>query len=444
VKTLVKIAFKNLNRQKKRSFLLGGAIAFGIMIVTVIDGFAGAFVDNLAGNMADLFAGHVFVEGVEKSPSKKAIEIIRDDHVINQALAASGIGMRLVQKRSGADATLVFEGKKANQSIMGADFAGESYLRKRLVLKEGEYEDLFEPRSLVLSEKVAKKIKAELGDKILVQMKTVAGQNNVGEFTLRGLTFDMGIFSNMLAYASREYLNELLALGPSEYQMYGVMLQDISKAEEARVALTAALKERAQVFELTGATASSGSGMMQQSRYMKLRNLAKKETWSGPKYRIFTINDMISQVEEIVKVLDTASLVILAVLFLIIMVGISNTFRMVMFERIREIGTMRALGMQRPAVKRLFLLESGFLAAGGTAAGMAAAGIAMLILSLFNFGTSTFFSLFMRNGHLTFSVGPGQAALNFAIVLFLTLLAAWFPARKASRLEPAEALRTSK
>lgn len=446
--TLIKIAFKNLNRQKKRSFLLGGAIAFGIMIVTVIDGFAGAFVGNLAGNMADLFAGHVFVEGVEKTASKKNLEIIRDDSAINEALAASGVDSRLVQKRSAAETTVVFEGKKTTQSVYGADFAGETYLRKRLVLKEGKYEDLLQPKSLVLSEKVATKIKAQVGDKVLLQLKTVAGQNNVGEFTLRGLTFDMGIFSNMIAYASRDYLNELLALGPNEYQLYGIMLDDLSKAESAKQALTESLKKKAQVFEVTddssSASASAGSASMMQSRYVKLQKLAKKQTWSGTKYRVFTINDLISQVEQVSSVINTASIVILSVLFLIIMVGISNTFRMVMYERIREIGTMRALGMQRPSVKRLFLLEAGFLATGGTLAGMALAGIVMGALSLVNFGTSTFFSLLMRNGHLTFSISVGQAILNFAIVLALTLVAAFLPARKASRLEPAVALRTSK
>ncbi len=444
--TLIKIAFKNLNRQKKRSFLLGGAIAFGIMIVTIINGFAGAFVGNLAGNMADLFAGHVFVEGVEKTASKKNLEIIRDDFAINEALKDSGVDSRLVQKRSAADTTVVFEGKKTTQSVFGADFAGETYLRKRLTLKEGRYEDLLQPKSLVLSEKVAKKIKAQVGDKVLLQLKTIAGQNNVGEFTLRGLTFDMGIFSNMIAYASRDYLNELLALGPNEYQLYGIMLDDLTKAEAAKDALTASLKKKAQVFELPPGkeVASSGAAAMMQSRYGELQKLAKKETWTGTKYRIFTINDMISQVEQVSSVINTASTVILAVLFLIIMVGISNTFRMVMYERIREIGTMRSLGMQRPSVKRLFLYEAGFLAAGGTLAGLALAAVVMGVLSLFNFGTASFFSLLLRNGHLTFAVGPAQAALNFAIVLALTLLAAFLPARKASRLEPAVALRTSK
>jgi len=445
VDTLIKIAFRNLSRQKKRSFLLGGAIAFGIMIVTVINGFAGAFVNNLAGNMAALFAGHVFGEGGEKSASKRVLTRIRDDSVIIEALKASGVDSRLIQKRSATETTIVFEGKKANQTIMGADFAGENYLRSRLVLKQGKYDDLLQPKSLVLSEKVVKKLKAEIGDKVFVELKTVAGQNNVGECTIRGITYDMGIFSSMVAYASRDYLNELLVLGPNEYQLFGIMLDDLSTAETAKNALTAALKERAQVFELPeGQTSVTGAAAAMQSRYANLKKLANKESWTGTKYRLFTVNDIISQVEQVAGVLNTISIILLLVLFVIIMVGILNTFRMVMYERIREIGTMRALGMQRPSVKRLFLYEAGFLAAGGTLAGLVLAGIVMGVLSLFNFGTASFFSLLMRNGHLTFSVGAGMVILNFLIVLVLTIVAAYLPARKASRLDPAVALRTSK
>ena len=65
----IKLALRNLTRQKKRTFLLGGAVAFGIMIVTIINGFAGAFVQNVSENFANLEAGHIFVEGIEKSSS---------------------------------------------------------------------------------------------------------------------------------------------------------------------------------------------------------------------------------------------------------------------------------------------------------------------------------------------------------------------------------------
>jgi ABC-type lipoprotein release transport system permease subunit len=50
----------------------------------------------------------------------------------------------------------------------------------------------------------------------------------------------------------------------------------------------------------------------------------------------------------------------------------------------------------------------------------------------------------LRNGHLSFSVPVWQAARNIAIITVLTLVAAWLPARAAARLEPAQALRTTK
>ena len=103
------------------------------------------------------------------------------------------------------------------------------------------------------------------------------------------------------------------------------------------------------------------------------------------------------------SIINFVSTIILLVLFLIIMVGIYNTFRMIMFERIREIGTMRACGMQRKSVKTLFLMEATFMGIGGTIAGWIVAAFAMGGLSLINFGTSTVFSLFLKNGHLSFA-----------------------------------------
>ena len=48
--TILRIAVRNLNRQKKRSFLLGGAIAFGVLVITLVNGFAGGFVTNIRHN----------------------------------------------------------------------------------------------------------------------------------------------------------------------------------------------------------------------------------------------------------------------------------------------------------------------------------------------------------------------------------------------------------
>ena len=175
-----------------------------------------------------------------------------------------------------------------------------------------------------------------------------------------------------------------------------------------------------------------------------MMNQAKKETWSGVKYRVLTLNDYLQQVQQIVNVLNSASLVILLILFFIIMVGIMNTFRIIMYERIREIGTMRSIGMQRDEVRSLFLFEASFLAIGGVLAGIVIALVIMGGVSLHNFGLNSPLFIILKNGHMTFSVPPIATIVDVVVVVGLTLFAAFFPARNAARLDPAVALRTVK
>jgi putative ABC transport system permease protein len=437
----VNLALRNLSRQKKRTFLLGGAIAFGIMIVTLINGFVGAFVSNISENFANLVSGHVFIEGVEKSASGKEYSIIHDDFAlmaaVDEASAKTGIKPRYVSKGSSFESTLIFAGKNAQLQVAGVDFATASFLPERLVFKAGGMAGMSAKDGLIVSEPIAKRLGADIGDRILVQMKTYTGQNNVGEFVLAGITVDPGILGAMAGYANKAYANELLNLNPSDYQALGVYLPSLGDMSRYSAALYESLRKKVQVFDHDAAAKEENfvSAMMKQS---------KKETWSGTKYREYTLNDMLSQVQQIVNVLNSASLVILLVLFLIIMVGITNTFRIIMYERIREIGTMRSMGMQRGEVRSLFLYEATFLAIGGVLAGIALALMAMGIVSLVNFGLNSPLFIILKNGHMTFRLEAARMAANVLIVAALTMAAAFFPARKAARLDPAVALRTVK
>lgn len=114
-----------------------------------------------------------------------------------------------------------------------------------------------------------------------------------------------------------------------------------------------------------------------------------------------------------------------------------------MYERIGEIGTMRALGLQRGRVRSMFLYEAVFLALGGAIAGIVLALMAMGIISLFNFGMNSPAFLIMKNGHMSFYLPPLRAIGNIMIIALLTLIAVAGPAGKAAKLTPAEALRTT-
>ena len=431
------MALRNLNRQKKRTLLLGGAIAFGLMIVTLLNGFAGSFIENVSENFSHLMAGHIFIDGVEKLPSGRTVYRIQNEQPLMEALEEVQAPYMNITKRSEFSGMLIFQKESIRQNITGVDWEAETYFRERLILKEGSFENLSDPQGIILSEKVAQKLDVEIGDQMLVQLTTATGQQNVGEFILAAVIADPGFLGSISAYGNIRYINELIDLGKDEYLTLGIFLEDMKLIDSEAEKLYRTLKERTDLFDRDETSKD-------QNPFMAIMNQVKEEQWEGIRYRLYTLNDLLSEVEQIVQVLNVASLIFLIILFIVIMVGVTNTFRMVMFERIKEIGTMRALGMQRGQVRSLFLLEAFFLSLGGALAGLASAGIVMLILSRIFWGMDSAIFILLKNGYMTFRIPPLQLMLNVIIIILMTLFAAFFPARKAAKLEPADALRTTK
>ncbi|MCK4540661.1 MAG: ABC transporter permease [Spirochaetales bacterium] len=426
------IALRNVNRQKKRSFLLGGAIAFGIMIVTLINGFAGSFMENVADNFSQLFAGHIFIEGVEKTEEGKSIALVRDETILLETVREEGIPVQYINKRSAFGGTVFFQGKSVQQQVVGISWDEEEFLKDRLHLVDGGFENMELKKGIILSQNVAAKLKVEINDTIDIRLRTVFGQLNVGDFVVAAISYDPGLFGSISAYANLEYVNELLTLAPWEYQTLGLFLDDIRLMDVEVQRLYQALGEKVELFER--------KETVEENPFMAMMRQGEEEEWEGIRYRLFTLNDFLKELEQIVITLNIASVVILLVLLVIIMVGITNTFRMIMYERIKEIGTMRALGMQQGGVKSIFLLEALFLSLGGAITGLFTAGIIMFGLSKIYWGLGTPLSLLMKNGYLTFSIQTGQALMYVIIVALFTLAAAYIPTRKAAKMKPVEAL----
>ena len=427
------IAFRNLSRQKKRSFLLGGAIAFGILIITLVNSFSAGFVENVQENFSHFFAGHVFLTGYEKSPSGRLITVIREDDVLIETIESlENLPLQYLSRRSSLEGTLIFEGESIHQEVVGVNWQEEGFLSERLILREGSMEQvLVDPRALVLNEKMAARLNVEIGDTLLVQLQTVTGQQNVGEFILAATSVDTGFFSAVSAYAHRSHVNRLLNIAEDEYISLGLFLEDMLLMEREAQALSDALEEKLSLVPRF----SGPRGFQEQ------RNQLLEEQWEGTRYQLFTIGDFLEPLNQIASTLNTVGLVVVLILFVIIMVGVTNTFRMIIYERTREIGTMRSLGLQRGGVRGLFLLEALLLSLGGALVGLIAAFLVALILSLINFGTDNQFFIILKNGHLFFKVLPAQIAGNIAVVGALTLLAALIPASRAAKLDPAHALR---
>jgi putative ABC transport system permease protein len=102
--------------------------------------------------------------------------------------------------------------------------------------------------------------------------------------------------------------------------------------------------------------------------WMKFQTV-NREDWTGQKLDVTTWEDEVSFLTWTLKALSVLKLVLLTILIAIVVTGIMNTMWIAIRERTREIGTLRAIGMQRWGVLRMFLFESFQMGIIGTVAG---------------------------------------------------------------------------
>jgi len=125
-------------------------------------------------------------------------------------------------------------------------------------------------------------------------------------------------------------------------------------------------------------------------------------------------------------------------LIAIVLVSVMNVMIMAVFERIREIGTIAAIGTMPGRILTMFLIEGFALGVVGTTAGIGLTALATWIINqvgiAFNFGRQTGMVLAPR-------LDPVQIILISAIVIAVSVAASLQPAVKASRMEPIRALR---
>jgi len=128
---------------------------------------------------------------------------------------------------------------------------------------------------------------------------------------------------------------------------------------------------------------------------------------------------------------------IVIISLVVTVICITNSMLMSVTERFREIGTMKCLGALSSFIRQMFLIESSLMGLMGSAAG----GVAGLVFSLFAYSAT--YGLTLVAGSL--SLGPIALAMLgcVAVGMVLSVLAALYPARVASRMVPANALRTN-
>lgn len=439
----LRIAYRNVLRQAKRTALLGGAIAFGFFIFTLLNGFTSGLLNSVSGNFADASGGHIYIAGSEVSDLGSEISVIRETDAIEAALSSIEEHILSYNTRSSARASIIFASQEESISLEGVNFAQESSFIDSLSFAEGSKDAfLANPKGILLPEDMLEDLGIEVGENVIIKTTTINGQQNVGDAVVVGSLVAQNLFipgAPTFGYGHIEMLNELLNMTSAQYQTLNVYLNNLALIDKATTTLHAELTRMTNVEPRE--ERSFGPPSPDQLGFGGISSVDEDERWEGTKFEVTNLNDNLEPINALVGIINGIGLMIFLIIIVIIMVGIMNSYRMVMIERTAEIGTMRAMGVHKAGIRNIFMWEALFVALSGTVVGLVIALLAMGGISLINFGTDQAFSLFLNQGRLAFNWSFLATLGNVLLICIMSTAAVYVPARAAAQLQPAEALR---
>ncbi len=402
------MGWRNLWRQKRRSLVVISSIAIGIFAMILAVGFMNGVMQQLVENAINTSLGHVAVhrKGFQDSmkvelsfiPERAAYEAVRRNPlVVSWAPRVKLQGMA----RSGETSRSVM--------IIGIDPAAERKTTSlySYVEKTGGSAFLDGPgaEGVLMSRSLAEVLDCSLGDRLVLMMQDRKGGIAGVGLTVTGLfRSPSDDFDRHTVFVGIRHLQKIAGLGGaiSEIMIIG---RDRDAADALQCSLSAAI--------------------------------------GRPDLEVLSWKDMAPSLVSALDLQDTMIMVFMAIIFITIIFTVANTHIMSIMERFHELGVMKCVGTRPGHILFMVMFEAGSLGLAGLAAGIAAALPLVLVLGHGGVDVS-FVADSMRSwgaGSTIYPLVRLKDIVTAAVMVFATALAAsLYPAVKAARIKPLEAL----
>ena len=400
---LLQLAWRNLWRNHRRTVIMLGAIGVGVWAMIFMTALTRGMVDQMITDSIGVLPGHVQMH----DPA------YLDDPSISNRIAYTDAELR--EKFDGAGfngwagrvrvpAIITSERDSRGVTLLGIDPTAEKPLSFFDYAEvEGRFLDDAGDSGIVIGRKLAEKLETELGKRIVIMTQDPDNEIADRGFRIVGLyTAGTSAVEETYVYIGKSTAQALLGIGDvsTEAAFLGTDYRDVEPVFEA---VAERVDERVSV-----------------QRWYEI------DTYLG----------------TMLSVMDGFVLVWVVVIFLALSFGLVNTLVMAVFERVREIGLMLALGMKPGSILGQILIESMLLLALGLAAGNLLAWATIMPLrdgidvSIVGEGMEMWGASSMLYPKLYLN----DMVLASGVVLLLGFLASLSPAWRASRYEPVEAI----
>jgi putative ABC transport system permease protein len=418
---ILKMAARNLARFGRRTLLTSTLITLGIVSVLIFVAVAGSFKALMIGQFTDAVLGHLevhrrgYVASIDNLPLNLNMQpamVEKVEQVLKESAAVEAYSERV---KLGAMFSNFIE--TTSIRVNGIDPMREIATTPLLpgrIIEGSKTGALLNPGEILIPALLARGMKVKTGDTVVLVATNREGSVNGKTFTVRAVLESVTGPSGRDGYIRIEDARNLLRMAQPEISEIAVRLKNPAQLDRVYAQLSQ---------ELTGATPGPKSGGM-----------AGKGGGSGLEVHTWA---SLSPFSNIANMIDLLTIFIKIMLVSIVLISVMNVMVMAVYERVREIGTISAIGTPPGRILSLFLTEGLLLGLGGTALGIVISLGAIYALNVwkltFDFGQQ-------QGLVLSPAIGAKDVAIIAGMVVLMALLASLQPAWKASRMDPVRAL----
>lgn len=402
---LVKIAWRNIWRNKVRSLVVIIALALGLLAGTFTSGFYEGMmkqkIDSVIKSEMSHFQIHdtnfrdeLLVKYFMPDGLQIQEKINNDEAVVASTGRVIGTAMLQSSIKSGGVKLIGIEAKEESQVTA---------LNTKVV--DGEFFEGVKRNPILISQKMADAYKLKVGSKPVIQLQDLHGEIVALSFKVVGIyKSGNGMLDEANAYVRRGDLQKALGLESADLHEIAVLLKSHDLAES-----------KAQFY---------------QAEYPNLEVKPWLDLAVGMRY--------------MVQSAGTFAYVIVGIILVALLFSVINTMLMAVIERTKEIGMLMAVGLNRVKIFSMIMLETVFLSMIGGPLGLIIAYALIEHLGTTGIDLGAMGETYSEMGFsaIVYPELPFESYLTITfMVLMMALLAAIYPARKALKLNPSEAIR---
>ncbi len=404
MRILLKISWRNIWRNPRRTWVLITSIAVGIFGYMGTSAFSRGFLVQMVEASINLHGGHITIAGKGYHENPNIRLFIRNPEQIEQYLReVTGVHYAPMVSFSGM---INSTEKSAGVMIHGVSPEQESHITvisKSII--EGNYLSDRE-NEILLSKGLAEKLNVRIGEKVVLLTSDLNKDINSGAYRISGLFETTSPdFDKASVYLNRETAQNLAGY-TNQITAFNIKVDETLELES----IIQTIKSKLQ----------------------------------GRQIEVLSWGDRNALLVLALELYDYSVIILIIILFVAIAFSIANSFLMVIYERIHELGIMMANGVFPQKIRFMLYIEAFFMTLLGTGLGYAVSFAVFGYLSRVGLDLSAFAA-----GIGKFGVGsilyPKIVAMDFILGLVLinliVFLSVLWPAIKASRFEVVHAIR---